>query len=230
MTDSHHHHILSQFESDLRRLREAVLAMASQAQENLAHAIRGLLERDVELCHKTISQDDEVDDLEKRIDHQGMMIIVKYSPVARDLRRVVSTMKIAQALERVSDQASNIAKRAKKIAGNPEIPETAAIQPLYDLVSGLLRDAITAFSDGDVAVARQLSDRDEEVDKLHKALSKKLMKRLEVDSTHVQDYVDILFAVRFLERIGDYAVNIGEDAVYSESAVDIRHPKKTPGD
>lgn len=221
-------HILKQFEHDLQELKADVLEMASRAQVNLANAVRGLIDRDIELCNRAIVDDSDVDQLEVKVDHEGMLIIAKYSPVARDLRRVVSTMKVSQNLERLSDQASNIAKRARKISGNPEIPETISLEPLFLLVSGMVADAIDAFSKGDVAAALKFDERDEEVDETYKAISKKLTKRLEQDVTHTKDYVDLLFIVRFLERIGDYACNIAEDAVYSESARDIRHGGQHP--
>ena len=222
------HHILQQFEDDLQQLKGDVLDMASRAQQNLANAIRGLIDRDIELCNRAIVDDSDVDQLEVKVDYEGMMIIAKYSPVARDLRRVVSTMKVSQNLERLSDQASNIAKRARKISGNPEIPETTSLEPLYDLVAGMVRDSINAFSKGDVAAALEFEERDEEVDTAYKDISKNLTKRLAQDVTHTKDYVDLLFIVRFLERVGDYAVNIAEDAVYSESAQDIRHGGEHP--
>ena len=217
------HHILKQFEDDLLKLKGNVLNMGSRAQENLRNAVNGLMNRDMEMCNRAIVDDEEVDQLEILVDHEGMMIIAKYSPVARDLRRVVSTMKVSQNLERLSDQACNIAKRARKISANAEIPETTSLQPLYELVSGLVRDAIDAFTRGDVEAALKFDERDEEIDSTYKEISKNITKRLEQDAEHTKDYVDLLFIVRFLERIGDYAVNIAEDAVYSESAVDIRH-------
>jgi phosphate transport system protein len=222
MTDGSNH-ILKQFEADLQKLKTDVLTMGSRAQENLRNAVTGLINRDVELCNRAIVDDEDVDKLEIQVDREGMMIIAKYSPVARDLRRVVSTMKVSQNLERLSDQASNIAKRGRKIAANSEIPETIALQPLFELVSSAVRDSLEAFNRGDVKAALAFDERDEEIDRIYKELSKKITKRLEQDTTHTKDYVDLLFIVRFLERVGDYAVNIGEDAVYSESAVDIRH-------
>ncbi|MGK0189468.1 MAG: phosphate transport system protein [Verrucomicrobiales bacterium] len=221
-------HILKQFENDLQKLKDNVLNMGSRAQENLRNSISGLINRDVELCNRAIVDDEDVDKLEMQVDHEGMMIIAKYSPVARDLRRVVSTMKVSQNLERLSDQASNIAKRARKISANTEIPETTSLQPLYDLVAKAVRDSLEAFNKGDVKTALTFDERDEEIDKTYKEISKTITKRLEQDVTHTKDYVDLLFIVRFLERIGDYAVNIGEDAVYSESAVDIRHGGEHP--
>ena len=222
------HHILKQFEEDLQKLKGDVMNMASRAQENLHNAVRGLMERDVELCNRAIADDSDVDRLEIEVDHEGMLIIAKYSPVARDLRRVVSTMKVSQNLERLSDQASNIAKRARKISANQEIPETTSLQPLYELVATMVRDSVNAFAQGDVESALKFDDRDEEVDKAYKEISKRITKRLEEDVSHTKDYVDLLFIVRFLERSGDYAVNIAEDAVFSESALDIRHGGEHP--
>lgn len=221
-------HILEIFDADLQELKDDAMKMASLSQQNLATALKGLFERNDDLCNQVIADDSEVNDYEKLVDKEGTSIIAKYSPMGTNLRRVISTMKMAQSIERVSDQAKNVAKRARKINKASEIPETTMVQPLYEIAIKLVADAVKAFAEGDVAAAVKFDERDEELDRAHKGFVKRLTKRMEDDPHHLKDYVDLMFIARFLERVGDYAVNIAEDAVYAESAYDIRHGGELP--
>src|SRR6218665_3170463 len=126
-------HIFRDFDAVIRARRTEVLTMAAQARHNLERAVTALLERNVELANAVIADDDEVDEFERKIDRMGVDTLVRFHPVASDLRLVVSSMKISMNLERISDHATNIAKRAKKIAGGPELPEINMIEPLYQL-------------------------------------------------------------------------------------------------
>lgn len=221
-------HILHAFEEALNKLRHDVVTMAGLTQESLANAVRGLLERDSNLCNKVIADDDLVDRLEIQVDRDSLDVIMKFSPVATDLRRVLWTMKVGQQLERVADEAVNIASRGRSMNQHPALPETAFIQPVYELASGMLHDAIQAFINGDIKMALAMEQRDEALDDAHAQLIQRLIKRSGEDAAHIGDYVDIMFIVRFLERVGDHAVNIAEDIVYSESAYDIRHGGERP--
>jgi phosphate transport system protein len=136
-------HILRDFDQAISSLKGEVLAMAARTRLNLERAIRALMERNTELANSVIADDDEVDEAERNIDQLGMDILVKYHPMATDLRLVVSSMKISMNLERMSDHAVNIAKRAKKISNAPELSEVNLIEPLYTLADNLLRDAIS---------------------------------------------------------------------------------------
>ncbi|MFN0126443.1 MAG: phosphate signaling complex protein PhoU [Verrucomicrobiales bacterium] len=221
-------HILHAFEDALNKLRQDIVTMASLTQHSLSKAVRGLLERNTDLCNQVIAEDDEVDRLEIQVDRDSLEVIMKFSPVATDLRRVLWTMKVGQQLERVADEAVNIARRARSMNQHPALPETGFIQPVYELASGMLRDAITAFVDGDLRMALAMEQRDEALDDAHAQLIQRLIKRSAEDADHIGDYVNTMFIVRFLERVGDHAVNIAEDIVYSESAYDIRHGGERP--
>ena len=221
-------HILSTFEEALNDLREQVFRSASMTQDTMAHAIKGLMERNNDLCNDVIANDEDIDQLEIDIDAEAHSIILKFSPVASDLRRVLASMKISSNLERIADQAVGIAKRAKKMNKHEEIPETRLIEPAYTLASSLLTQAISSFRDGDVDLAISLDEKDEELDSLHKNLIKQLTSRSENDPEKVGGYIHLIFITRFLERIGDHAVNIGEDVVFLTSAVDVRHGGSLP--
>jgi len=219
----HSAHILRDFDQAISALRGEVLAMAAKARHNLERAIRALLERNLELANAVIADDDDVDDLERRIDQLGMDILVRFHPVATDLRLVVSSMKISMNLERISDHATNIAKRAKKVTTSAELQDAVLIEPLYTLADHLLRDAISAYSDRDAALGASLHKRDKELDRMHNEATATYGSRIEQSNGRSQDYLHLILVVRSLERVGDLATNIGEDAVFLESARDLRH-------
>jgi phosphate transport system protein len=219
-------HILRDFDQAISALKGEVLAMAARTRMNLERAIRALMERNAELANSVIADDDEIDEAERVIDQLGMDILVKYHPMATDLRLVVSSMKISMNLERMADHAVNIAKRAKKISKAPELSEVNLIEPLYTLADHLLRDAISSYSDGNGPLGASLHARDKELDKMHKQTTALFSSRIEESDGRCQEYLHLIFIVRSLERVGDLASNIGEDAVYLEHAKDLRHKSK----
>jgi phosphate transport system protein len=216
-------HILKDFDLAISTLKREVLSMAAHSRHNLERAIQALLERNLELANSVIADDDEVDNAERLIDQLGMDILVKYHPMATDLRLVVSSMKISMNLERISDHATNIAKRAKKIMLAPELGDVTLIEPLYTLANHLLRDAISSYSDRNGSLGASLHERDKELDRMHKETTAHYGTRIEESAGRSKEYMHLLFIVRSLERVGDLASNIGEDSVYLEHAKDLRH-------
>jgi len=216
-------HIIKDFDTALKELRGGVLSMAAKTRHNLERAIQALLNRDKELANSVIADDDDVDELEREIDHRGMDILMKYQPLASDLRLVVTSMKISMNLERISDHAVSIAKRAKKIINCPELIEVNLVEPVYTLAESLLRDAVSSYSDGNAALGASLHVRDKELDKLHKEVTAQFGGRIEDTQGRSQEYLHLILIVRSLERVGDLACNIGEDTVYLEHAKDVRH-------
>ncbi|WP_193211637.1 phosphate signaling complex protein PhoU [Luteolibacter marinus] len=223
-------HILREFDLAFEMLRKEVISMAGQARLNLERAMEGLLSRDIERCKAVVADDDEVDDAELRIDRIGMETLVRFHPVASDLRQVITSMKVASNLERVSDHAVNIAKRARKMLSRPECPEITFIEPLYALADQQMRDALSAYTDRNSELGASLQLRDKELDKMHKRLIATFTARLEEGGERAEDFLHLIFVARSLERIGDLAVNIGEDAVFLDSAKDIRHEKPAKPD
>src|SRR2546426_556129 len=124
-------HILGTFDEALATLRNDVLMMAGLAERSLDRALKGLLQRDDNLCANAIADDEEIDQLEKQIDKDGVDILLRYQPVASDLRRVISAMKLSPNIERVGDQATSIARRARRLNRHPALPEVQLISPLY---------------------------------------------------------------------------------------------------
>jgi phosphate transport system protein len=218
-------HIIRAFDQAITLIRTEVIAMAGQARFNLERAMEGLFNRDIEKCRAVIADDTEVDEAEVRIDRIGMDTLVRFHPVASDLRLVISSMKVAANLERISDHAVSIAKRARKMLARPEFAETHLVEPLYALADQQVRDALSAYTDRDAALGESLQLRDKELDKMHKRLIATFSARLEEGGDRAEDFLHLIFVARSLERIGDLSVNIGEDAVFLDSARDIRYEK-----
>lgn len=221
MTDSSH--ILGNFGQALRDARNAVMRMASISEQNLGNAIRGLLTRNADLCNEAILEEEEVNQLERRIDAESFEILMRYNPVAGDLREVIAGMKIANNLERISDEARSIARRARKLLKHPEVPEVHLIEPVYEKAMSVFRDAIRSYAEGDTELAISLYAKDLELDEVHSNVIRELGKRMDRESGRVKQILHLIFMVRSLERVGDHAVNIGEDAVFLINAEDIRH-------
>lgn len=221
MSDSPH--TLGSFEIALRDARNGVLRMASISAQNLENAVRGLLTRNTELCNDAIAEDDEVNLLERRIDAESFEILMRFNPVASDLREVIAGMKVANNLERISDEAQSIARRARKVLKQLELAEVALIEPIFHQAQALLRDGMRAYTEGDNEMALGLYDRDRQLDDDQKQLIRRLTKMLDDDTSSAKTVLHLIFIVRSLERVGDHAVNIGEDAVFLETSADIRH-------
>jgi phosphate transport system protein len=217
-------HILREFDRALDALRSDALMMASLTDRNLQNAMSCLLDRNIDLCAVTVMDEKEVDALEKKVDGDGVEILLRFQPVASDLRQVISTMKLGSNLERVADQAVNIAKRSRKLSMEPELDEAIALGPLFIDAIAIFRDSIRAYADGDVALARSLRERDREIDQMNHDIANDLTVKMAERPDRIPDYLQLLFIARHLERVGDHAKNIGEDAVYTAEAEDIRHP------
>jgi len=216
-------HSLAFFDTALRELRDSVLTMSSIAQRNLEGAGRGLLDRNSTLCSLVIGDDDEVDELERLIDREAMEILLRFSPVAQDLRVVLASMRIASNLERVSDQAVGVARRARKMNKQPEAALCKTIEPVMEMSKELIRDAMKAFAEGNVPLAHAVIARDKDLDRRHRALTKEFTRAMEIDPANIRTYLHLTFVVRSFERVGDHAVNIAEDVVFIEQGEDIRH-------
>ncbi len=221
-------HILSNFNDALQELRDTTLTMAAGAQRNLHNTIQGLLQRNRQLCNQAIADDEDEDQLEMQIDNLGLKIIVRFQPVATDLRMVIGAMKTATNLERISDQAVSIAKRARKMLKNDEVPEIARIEGLYQVAAGMLANSITAYADSDTELALKVIEEQKTLKKTHKKTSRFFSEKLETDTGHYRDYLDLVFICRWLDRVGGLATNIAEDIVFEITSTDIRHGGELP--
>ena len=216
-------HIFSDYDNAIRLLQEGLLTMAALARQNFEQAMQALLRSDNDLANTVIAADSDVDELERKVDQIGLEILVRFHPVATDLRRIIVAMKISTNLERISDHAVSIAKRARKINLGPPLQEVQWLAPLYAQAYALLRDAMDSYTNHDPVLGQSLHGKDEELDRFHKQLAGSLGSQLEAASGRWEAWLHLIFIASSLERIGDLSVNIGEEAVFLESARDIRH-------
>lgn len=216
-------HILGTFDEALSSLRNNVLMMAGLAERTLDRAVKGLLQRDDNLCTTAIADDEEIDQLEKQIDKDGIDVLLRFQPVASDLRRVVAAMKLSPNIERIADQATNIARRARKLNKHPALPEVEIIAPIHAHAMSMFKESIDAFTREDVDLGRAVVASDKELDYMNKMANRRLTERMAQDPKQLRGYLNLIFVSRCLERVGDHATNIAEDAVYAAAAEDIRH-------
>ena len=164
-----------------------------------------------------------IDILEKQVDQDGVSLLLRFHPVASDMREVVSAMKVSTNLERIADHSVTIARRAKSLYDRPLPPELALLETPYRLAITIFRDSIRAFADADYELAQTLKPKDRELDALTDDITERLIEGATSDSELVRSYVDLILIARALERIGDRATNIAEDSFWRDQGVDIRH-------
>jgi phosphate transport system protein len=216
-------HISSSFDAALYGLKNDVLMMSSLTDRIFQMAFEALLKRDSELCDHVVAEDEEIDILEKQVDRDGVNLLLRFHPVATDMREVVSAMKVSANLERIADHSVTIARRAKHLNNRPALRELALLESPYRLAVAIFRDSIRAFADGDWELAGALKLKDRELDSLTDDISEKLVERATLDPEFVPSYVDLIFVARALERIGDHATNIAEDSFWRDQGADLRH-------
>ena len=229
MPDQPRTHILTTFEEALGALRSDVLTMASLTERNLENTRKGLFERDEDWCNTVIADDEEIDTLEVQVDRDGINVMLRFHPLASDLRNVISAMKISVNLERIADQAVNVARRGRKLIARPEVTELQELLPLFSYAELMVKDAVRAFAARDLALARTLQERDRVLDEMNRNYAEKMTDLMGRNVERIPAYMDLIFIARFLERIGDQAKNIGEDTVYAVSAEETRHTNRPAG-
>jgi phosphate transport system protein len=154
-------HIISSFDAALYELKNDVLMMASLTDRMLQTALEGFVSRNTELCDQVMVDDDEIDTLEKQVDEEGVSVLLRFHPVASDMREVISAMKVSTSLERVPDQSVAISRRAKRLNSWPAVLEVSLLEPAYLVAVQMFRDSIRAFAEHDSTLAGGLKIRDE---------------------------------------------------------------------
>lgn len=211
------------FHNELEGMRSNLVLMGRKTVDNLRLAVQALIENDLSLVDEVIKADDEVDDLNIAIDNDAIRYISLRSPVARDVRLLTVAMKCSRELERSCDEAVAIAKRARVIAKSNPMLNSYQVPRMADLSIKMLDDAIDSFIQENSEQARELPKRDKEVDTLHRSNYEQLNDLILNDPEISASAVGLMFISKSLERIGDHAVNIGEEVVYLLEGSDIRH-------
>ena len=213
------------FEMGLEELRQKLLLMASRAETAVNDSVRALMQRNHDLALKVRADDDILDRFEMEIDDMAIHLLTK-APLATNLRLVTVAMKISQNLERIGDEATKIAKRARDLSAEAPVKLQLDLPRLARLALAMVKDALDAFVQRDSAAARAIIPRDKEVDALNREMHAALSQHMVENPDAIARCLHWIVAAKSLERIADHAKNIAEDVVYLCEAQDIRHTAK----
>ena len=215
------------FQSELQRLSERLLTMASKAELAVNTAIRSLIERDDDLARHVEETDNEIDQLEIEIDEMSIQLLSK-APLARDLRFITVAMKICTDLERVGDEATTIARRSRDLNQEPQLKDYIDIPRMVRLAMEMMDQALTAFVEADAESARAVVPKDKTVDQTNKQLHRELSSYMVENPKNISRCLNLMVISKSIERIADHAKNIAEVVVYLCDAEDIRHKSNNP--
>ena len=210
MTD----HIVKSFDDELDELTAEVARMGGLAEQLLQDALDAVLGRDDALARAVIERDHEIDALQMELERRVILLLALRQPMATDLRRTFSALKISGDLERIGDLAKNIAKRALILNESPPMPLTRGIHRMGQVVGTMLRDVLDAYTSADVNLAVDVWHRDDEVDAHYNSLFRELLTYMMEDPRTITMCTHLLFMAKNLERAGDHATNIAENVHY----------------
>jgi phosphate transport system protein len=216
--DTHRH-----LDEELDTLRATVLRLGGEAEAALVRAMRALTERDTAAAREVLEHDDDIDQLEVEVDRQCVDIFALRQPAARDLRFVMSVAKMAPVLERIADHACNIARGAIDLNTEPELKDHSRLRQMGAIASSMLSGALDAFTRNDAAAAREVIQRDAEINDLYNQFFHDLIAMMANEPGTATRDARLLFIVKHLERIGDYVTDICELTVYMAEAAIIKH-------
>lgn len=224
-TNGSSHHISQQFDEEMENLRHKVLKMGGLVEKQISDALTALQATDAGGAEKVIRKDHKVNALEVSIDEACTKILARRQPAATDLRMVIAVIKTITDLERIGDEAEKIAKMALHLAEDDTkfSNRYAGFHHIGDQVLTMVQDVLDAFARLDVDAAVQVVRDDEEVDIEYQDLIRALSTFMMEDPRTISEVLDILWAARALERIGDHAKNIGEYVIYLVKGKDVRH-------
>lgn len=202
------------FDSELAELKELLLAMGKMAEDALNKSIIALKEQNTDLALEVIDKDYKINQYDEEINDKSILMIAKQSPVATDLRRIIAAIKIASDVERIADNAVNIAKSTIRIGRNPLIKPLVDIPEMAKITQHMLSDSLKAYVDEDVSLAKEVANLDDQVDKLYGKTVKELMVLMSQNPNSIEQITQLSLVCRFLERTGDHCTNISESVVY----------------
>jgi phosphate transport system protein len=211
------------FDEELKDLKEKLLEMASRAEEQIGLAVRSLKDREQAMACEVLDKEAAINRLDIEIDEMTMRMLALRQPMAADLRFITVAMKISSDLERIGDLAVNIAERTLEILKYPQLKPLIDIPRMAEMAQAMVRDALNAFISGDADLARNVCQRDDEVDQLNHQIFRELLTYMMEDPETITRAVDLILVGRHLERIADHATNIGEDVIYMVKGRTIKH-------
>jgi phosphate transport system protein len=211
------------FETDLQALKNRLLGMGALVEERVHQAVVSLMERRQDLAERVAADDREVNDLQIEIDDRALKLLALQQPMASDLRLITSAMKINADLERIGDQAVNIAENVLKLLPHPPLRAILNIARMAEIAEQMTRDSLDSFVRKDATLARSVLARDDEVDQLKDHVFRVLLTYMMADPGTIERALGLILISRNLERIADHATNIAEDVIFLVEAKDVRH-------
>jgi phosphate transport system protein len=211
------------FDAELTVLKRRLLNMGALVEERVHEAVQGLIERRADAAQRIVASDQEVNDLQIEIDERCLRLLALQQPMAADLRLVTAAMKINADLERIGDQAVNIAEQAERILAQPPLKPMIDLPRMAEIAERMTRESLDAFVRKDADLARAILARDDEVDQLKDHVFRVLLTYMMADPGTIERALSLILVSRHLERIADHATNIAEDVIFVVEARDVRH-------
>jgi phosphate transport system protein len=212
-----------QFEEELEEIKRSILSMAGLVEKGLDDIATSLNDQDCELAEAVIAMDEEIDQHEVEIDRLATEFIARHQPAATDLRFVIVAIKLGPELERIADNAVNIAERVLHMSKYPLLKPLNDLPRMLGLAHAMVSDSSAAYVARDAAAAREIILRDDEVDALYMKIFRELLSFMIEDPSTISRALDLVLVARYVERIADQATNISEEVVYLVEAKPIRH-------
>ena len=208
---------------EVEKLKKKILDYSAHVESSLHKAIKSLQERDVELAKQVIEYDDELDQLEVENEEDCLKILALHTPVANDLRFIIAVLKINNDLERIADQAANIASRVSALCKYDSWVMPVELNLLVEKSQAMLKKSLEALINLDVNKAKEVIVQDDEVDELHSKMYKIMEDMIRQNPEKIDCFINILTVSRNLERVADLVTNIAEDIIYMVKGVIVRH-------
>ena len=207
----------SSFQSALNQLHIQIIEMGSRVEAAIEDAIRAFSANDLGQCQAIIENDIQVDNAEKAIESKCLWLIAREQPVASDLRRITTALKIITDMERIGDHAADIAELAMRIAGKNTFADSGHIPQMAAAAINMVHDAVTAYVNSDLGLAQATEEKDDEVDDYFNLIKRELVEIFSTQPHNMDHAIDLLLIAKYLERIADHAVNICEWVHFSQT-------------
>ncbi|HXU21950.1 MAG TPA: phosphate signaling complex protein PhoU [Verrucomicrobiae bacterium] len=211
------------FEHDLGQLKERLLVMAGLAERAVHQSVEAVFEKSEHLANRVLEEEPAINKMQIEIDDRVMQLVALQAPMAVDLRFVLCASRINNDLERIGDQAVNIAQSALRILRHPQVKPYVDLPRMSELAEGMVRESLNALVHGDAELAKSVLIRDDEVDHLRDQIFRELLAYMMENSAVVFPAFELVLITKNLERIGDHATNIAEDVIYMVAGRDVRH-------
>ena len=214
------------FDAELETFRSHLILMGETAIRQVRSAITALVEANISLADQVIAADDELDQLEIKIDDEAVRYMNLRAPIASELRLVIVGMKASHDLERVGDEATSIARRAIKLSAEPPLKPYIDLPRMASMAQEMLRDALDCFLHVDETKAVAVCKRDLEVDNLNRQLYRELTSFMIEKPETISRAIELMFISKSIERIADHATNIAEETIYLNKGKNVRHTEE----